>query len=267
LLTPDAEHLDLAAPLAALAEQGYARLGNVLSSEGLASLRERAEDLMLGRVSHAGLFFQLDAGTGRYEDAPIGLGWQGPSLAYRKLEKLERDDRFRAWLENPLFERIARACITDDVVIYRAVLFNKSPSAGSNIPWHQDGGNLWGLSREPELQIWTALDDAPASGGCLEFIPGSHQQGLATALGGVVPGAQVLLADAEQRATPVPVRAGDALLIHNQVWHRSGRNLPGQRRLAFSVCYMSARTRCTRKRRAPREFFPVFRGPPDATRG
>jgi hypothetical protein len=265
-LTPHAEHVDLTAPLAALAEHGYARLGNVLGAEGLAALRERAEDLMLGRVRYPGLFFQLDAGTGRYEDAPIGLGWQGPSLAYRKLEKLEKDERFRAWINNPLFERIARASIADGVVIYRAVLFNKASSAGSNIPWHQDGGNLWGLSREPELQIWTALDDAPLGGGCLEFLPGSHRQGLASALGGVVPERQVLSAEADRHATPVPVQAGDALLIHNQVWHRSGRNLPGQRRLAFSVCYMSASTRCTRKKRAPREFFPVFRRPPEPAR-
>ena len=29
-------------------------------------------------------------------------------------------------------------------------------------------------------------------------------------------------------------------------------------RRAFSVCYMSADTRCTRKKRAPRQFFRVF---------
>ena len=50
------------------------------------------------------VFFQLDASTGKYEDAPIGLGWQGPSLAYRKLEKLEKDPRFCAWLSR-LFRR------------------------------------------------------------------------------------------------------------------------------------------------------------------
>ncbi|MEY2931756.1 MAG: hypothetical protein RL033_2505 [Pseudomonadota bacterium] len=259
MLTPEAEQLALERPLAQLAEHGFAPLGRVLSDQGLQLLRERAEDLMLGRVSYPGLFFQPDATTGRYEDAPLGLGWQGPSLDYRKLEKLELDPRFRAWLQSPLFERIARPLLGERVVIYRAILFNKGASAGSNIPWHQDGGNLWGLSREPELQIWTALDDAPEDGGCLEFIPGSHLQGLATPLGGVVPKEQLLAAEAAQRATPVPVRAGEALLIHNHVWHRSGRNRPGQRRLAFSVCYMSESVHCLRKRRAPREFFRAFR--------
>jgi phytanoyl-CoA hydroxylase len=258
VLTAAAAQLDLRTPLEQLERDGYARLGRVLDAEGLEALRERAEDLMLGRVVYEGLFFQLDATTGRYEDAPIGLGWQGPSLAYRKLEKLEKDARFRAWLNNPLFERAARAQISGDISIYRAILFNKGAAAGSDIPWHQDGGDLWGLSTAPPLQIWTALDPAPLDGGCLEFLPGSHRSGLATPLGGIVPRAQVAAARAAELSVKVPVEAGEALLIHNDVWHRSGRNRPGQRRLAFSVCYMSAATRCLRKRRAPRQFFSAF---------
>jgi phytanoyl-CoA hydroxylase len=258
MLIPETAQVELALALADLEQHGYARLGRVLSSEGLLALRERADDLMLGRVSYPGLFFQHDALNGKYEDAPIGLGWQGPSLAYRKLEKLEKDPRFCAWLSNPLFERVVRARIPGGVVIYRAILFNKGAHGGSDIPWHQDGGSLWGLSQEPELQIWTALDDAPREGGCLEFLPGSHVWGLASPLGGVVPSQQVLAAEAARRATAVPVLAGEALLIHNRVWHRSGRNRPGQARRAFSVCYMSDSTRCLRKKRAPREFFRVF---------
>jgi phytanoyl-CoA hydroxylase len=258
MLIPGLEEMDLSAPLAELAERGYARLGRVLDQDGLAALRERAEDLMLGRVCYPGLFFQLDATTGNYEDAPIGLGWQGPSLAYRKLEKLEKDERFLGWLSNPLFERVARAVIEGDLVLYRAILFNKSASGGSAIPWHQDGGALWGLSEQPELQIWTALDDAPSDGGCLEFLPGSHRSGYAAPLGGVVPNDRVAAAGADAAKVAVPVVAGEAILVHNRVWHRSGKGRPGQRRLAFSVCYMSARTRCLRTRRAPREFFAVF---------
>jgi phytanoyl-CoA hydroxylase len=250
--------LDIAGSLAELERAGVARIGRMLSDAGLRALRDRAEALMLGRVVHAGLFFQLDASTGRYADAPLGLGWQGPSLAYRKLEKLEKDPVFRAWLENPVFERVARARITGDVAVYRAILFNKGAQGGSDIPWHQDGGALWGLSEPPTLQIWTALDDAPEGGGCLEFLPGSHLAGLATPLGGVVPRSLVEQAEADRRAVPVPVTAGDTLLIHNHVWHRSGRNRPGQRRLAFSACYMSAATRCLRQRGVPRQFFQAF---------
>src|SRR3954463_13862924 len=167
MLSPGAERMDLEPALADLREHGYARLGKVLNAAGLVALRERAEDVMLGRVSYPGLFFQLDAATGHYEDAPIGLGWQGPSLDYRKLEKLEHAERFRAWLTNALFERIARHVIAGPISLYRAIVFNKGPGGGSDIPWHQDGGALWGLSEPPMLQIWTALDDAPVGGGCL----------------------------------------------------------------------------------------------------
>jgi hypothetical protein len=259
MLCVDAEQFDITPALAHYAEHGYARLGRVLGDEGLVLLRERADDLMLGRVVHEGMFFQPDAPTGRYEDAPLGLGWQGPSLDYRKLEKLEKDPRFLAWLENPLFERIARARIPGDIVLYRAILFHKGQAGGSNLPWHQDGGRLWGLSREPDLQVWTALDDAPEDGGCLEVVPGSHRGGLVTALGGVIPADAVAAAGAERHAVPLPVRAGEALLVHNHVWHRSGRGRPGLRRRAFSACYMGADVRCLRKKKAPRVFPAVFR--------
>ncbi|KFE70525.1 phytanoyl-CoA dioxygenase family protein [Hyalangium minutum] len=256
-VAPDSVDVDSA--LAHYAEHGYARLGVLLDEEGLAALRERTDDLMLGRVTYPGLFFQLDAPTGRYEDAPLGLGWQGPSLDYRKLEKLELDPRFRAWLENPLFERIARAVIPGDIVIYRAILFHKGQAGGSNLPWHQDGGKLWGITQEPELQLWTALDDAPEQGGCLEVVPGSHRGGLVTSLGGVIPPDRVDEAHAEERRLLLPAKAGEVFLVHNHVWHRSGPSRTGQRRRAFSVCYMSAQTRCVRKKKAPRVFTPVFR--------
>ncbi len=257
LLVEGAAEMDLTGPLEQLRTDGYARLGKVLADDALALLRERAEDLMLGRVTYPGMFFQMDSETGRYEDAPLGLGWQGPSLAYRKLEKLELDERFRAWLSNPLFERVARSQIDDGVVLYRAIIFNKGSPGGSDIPWHQDGGKLWGLSQEPTLQLWTALDDAPVDGGCLEVIPGTHVGGLVTQLGGVIPPDRVGTAT----GIPLAARAGEVVLLHNQVWHRSGRSRSGHRRLGFSVCYMSAQTRCLRKKRAPRKFFEVFAVP------
>jgi ectoine hydroxylase-related dioxygenase (phytanoyl-CoA dioxygenase family) len=239
-------------------EHGWARLGRIAAEADLARLRTRAEDIMLGRVVHEGLFFQHDAPTGRYEDLEFGRGWIGPSDAYRKLEKLERDPVFRAWVEHPAFEPVVRAVAGDAVAIYRATLFSKSARGGTELPWHQDGGSFWGLDRDPELQIWTALDDAPAEAGCVEVVDGSHRGGLATRLGGSIPADVVSVARAEERVLPLPAAAGEVLLIHNHLWHRSGRNATGRPRRAFTVAYMPASTRCVRKRRAPREFVRVF---------
>jgi phytanoyl-CoA hydroxylase len=242
---------------------GWARLGVVADAATLEALRDRAEAIMQGRVTHEGLFFQHDAETGRYEDLEFGRGWVGPSDAYRKIEKLERDPVFRAWIENPTFERVVREVVGRDVAIYRATLFTKSARGGTELPWHQDGGSFWGLDRDPELQIWTALDDVPRESGCVETVDGSHLAGLATPLGGSIPRDVVERAGADGRRLALPAVAGEALLIHNHLWHRSGTNTTGRARRAFTVSYMPASTRCVRKRRAPRTFVRVFeRGAP-----
>lgn len=258
MLVAAPETLDLERVLADFATHGYARLGRVLSDEGLSALGARVDDLMQERVRHDGLFFQRDSATGRYEDLVFAKGWQGPSSEYRKIEKLERDPLFHAWMTNALFKRIARRLIAGPIALYRAVLFTKSAQGGTALPWHQDGGRFWGLDRSPELQIWTALDDCPLEAGCVEVLDGSHQAGLATVEGGVISERLLDAADAERRALAVPARAGEGLLIHNHVWHRSGVNRTGRRRSAISFCYMSAATRCLRKKRAPRSFARLF---------
>lgn len=256
----------LAAAVAAYRSEGWALLPGVADAATVTALRARADDIARGRVTYPGLFFQPDAATGRYEDLAFGQGWIGPDAEYRKIEKLELDPLFRAWIENPAFERIVRAVIPGPVAIYRAVIFAKAARGGSDIPFHQDAGRFWGLDRDPELQIWTALDDASPAAGCVEVVPRSHLGGLATPLGGVIPrgtldaagldAAGLGAAGASARA--VPARAGDVMLIHNHLWHRSGPNATDAPRRAFTVCYMSAETRCLRKRRAPRSFTRVF---------
>jgi hypothetical protein len=258
-IADDAHRIDLDAAIGEWRREGFARVGRVLHEDALGALCARCDDVMLGRVRHDGLFFQHDAESGRYVDLPLGRGWIGPSLEYRKIEKLERDPMVRAWIENPIFERIARAIVGDDVVLYRAILMTKGARGGTPLPWHQDGGSFWGLDRDPELQIWTALDDAPIEAGCVEIVPRSHRAGLATPLGGVIPDDLVRGSDAELRAIRVPTLRGEVVLLHNHVWHRSAANQTGRTRRALSFCYMPASTKCLRKKRAPRAFVPLFR--------
>src|SRR5687767_9231801 len=202
-------------------EHGWARLGKVADETTLALLRARADAIMLGGITYPGLFFQHDSESGRYEDLEYGKGWKGPSLSYRKVEKLELDPLYWSWITNDVFRRVAARVYPGSVTLYRAFLMNKHAGGGSDLPWHQDGGNFWGLDRDPTLQIWTALDDAPLDGGCLEVVDASHVDGLATPLGGVVPTDKLEPARAEERSLALPAVAGEVLLIHNHVWHRS----------------------------------------------
>jgi hypothetical protein len=276
MLLPDAQQIDLETPLLHFQEEGYARLGNVMHPDAIRQLRERADAIMLGKIEDPGFFYQHDSPSGRYEDLKYGQGWEGPSLAYRKIEKIELDPLFRSWIENPLFERIAREKLGEGITIYRAVLWNKAAASqheasssgtkagagGTRLPWHQDDGVFWGLDRPPSLQIWTALDDAPIDAGCLEVLPKSHRGGLATPDGGTVPMELVAERCKEGLTRALPAIAGEAILLHNHTWHSSGRNATQQARRAISISFLSADTRCNRKKRAPRVFRPVFRGRP-----
>ena len=258
MLEPAAATLDPAEALAHLEEHGFARLGRVMGDAALEAFRARCDDIMLGRLTYEGLFFQRESTTGNYDDLAFNKGWQGPSLEYRKIEKLERDPLFLAWVENPLFHTIVDRVVGPHVSLFRAVLMTKAATGGTNLPWHQDGGLFWGLDRNPTLQLWTALDDAPVEAGCVEVIPGTHRAGLVTKNGGGVPRDVVEREQADARAVPLPARAGEVLLIHNHVWHRSGLNRSGHPRRALSICYMHGDTQCTRKRRAPRQFVKLF---------
>jgi phytanoyl-CoA hydroxylase len=251
-----AEELDAA--LGAWADQGFARIPAVAGPEVVDPLRERIADLCAGRLPDPGLFFQPDTPSGRYEDLAFGHGWGGPDRDYRKVERLERDPLFAAWLGNPLYRRIATAVLGSPVRLYRAAVFWKAAGRGSDLPFHQDGGLFWGLDREPRLQLWLALDDAPVEAGALRVLPGSHRGGLVTPLGGVVPADRVAAARADERAIDLPARAGDLVLLHNHLWHRSGPNRSAGHRRALTLCLLEGATRCTRRKRAPRAFPLLF---------
>lgn len=260
ILDPAAGSLDVERIAREFLAQGYAYVGRIGHPEAMRRLAARLDAMMLGWVRYDGLFFQLDTDTGAYDDLTYGRGFEGPCLRYRKVEKLEKDPLFLEWLRNDAFRAIAAAIIgPGPITLYRALAMTKPPRGGTVLPWHQDGGSFWGLTEQPILQFWTALDDAPERAGCVEVLSGTHELGLVTPEGGVVPDDKLARGEHASRAELV-ARRGDVFLIHNLVWHRSMVNKTAAPRRAMTACLMPARIRCTRKRRAPRSFFTVFDG-------
>ncbi len=90
------------------------------------------------------------------------------------------------------------------------------------------------------------------------MVDGSHRAGLATPLGGTIPSDVVAHHQADARSLALPARAGEAILIHNYLWHCSRRNTTERPRRAFTVTYMPASTQCARRRRTKRSFTRVF---------
>jgi hypothetical protein len=238
-------------------QEGYLRLGKVASDAELGALQERMDAIMLGQVRYEGMFFQLDSETGIYGDVPSGGAWTGPTLNYRKIEMLERDPLFLRYTQYPLFREITRRVYGENVSLYRAMFMNKPSHRGTVLPYHQDAGGQWGLDRNPQITIWTALDEATVANGCMQVIPGSHKHGLFSEQGHTITPEQEAQYARDEDSVYLEAKAGEAILLDNLLLHRSGVNTIDCPRRAFSVCYMDGATRSVRN---PERRFPMIFG-------
>lgn len=223
---------------------GFLRLGKVLEPEEVEALKQRADDLALGHLKNPNIQMQLDTG-GAYEELPGTVaGFERGTVLYRKIQGLESDELFSRLVRNPLFlEVCARQYGAHaPVSIFRAMIMNKPAGQGTILPWHQDGGDVWALDRDPLVTIWVALDPATQANGCMEIVPGTHRLGLLSTFGSTVGEEDVLRHCPPERVQPLEVEAGHAVLLHNWLIHRSGVNPSPIPRRAFTACYMDGRT-------------------------
>lgn len=229
-------------------ENGYLELGKVLPDDELSALQTRLDDIMLGRadVDYDRMLMQLDSETGRYEDAgEQSNGWKGATLAYRKIQNLEHDPLFRAYVEKPLFREISARIYGEETPIacFRAMFMNKPANRGTILPWHQDAWTY--LDRQPEITVWTAIDPATIANGCVQVIPGSHKLGRVNPsdLSGYLTREQMERYCPEDEIVYLELEPGEVVLLHNWLLHRSDVNRTDIPRRGFSVCYMDGRTK------------------------
>lgn len=72
-------------------ENGYVKLGKLLSPEELKRMQERINSIMLGtaEIDYNRLLMQVDSTSGKYEDAgEQSKGHKGATLDYRKIQDL-----------------------------------------------------------------------------------------------------------------------------------------------------------------------------------
>src|SRR5438067_2537721 len=111
-------------------EQGYLRLGKLLTEAELHGLQQRIDDIMLGRapVDYDRIMMQLDRVAG--DDSgpgPQTRGHKGATLAYRKIQDLELDPLFLAYMQKPIFRDICARVYGPETPIacFRAMFMNK----------------------------------------------------------------------------------------------------------------------------------------------
>jgi len=226
-------------------EHGYLRLGKLVTDAQLDAMRQRIDDIMLGRAKfnydHA--LMQLDSDNGAYQNiGPMTNGHKGAQLNYRKIEQLEFDPLYLSYMQSPIFRAACAHIYGADtpITIMRAMFMNKPAGQGTWLPWHQDAWTMFEL--HPLLTVWMALDPSTKENGCVQVIPGSHKRGRVnpTHNSGFLTEEQARRHCPPQDVLHVEMEPGEVALFHNFTLHASDVNHSDGPRRAFSVCYMDA---------------------------
>ncbi len=148
-------------------------------------------------------------------------------------------------IRHPALLSCIESLIGPDIVgssVYR--IRPKLPGWGrGEVPWHQDAGyTLAHCDRHLIVTCWVPLVDATLDNGCLHVIPTVHSSGILKHFTGGHAG--FLEVPDEELPTvepvPVPMKAGDALLLTNLTPHASFENRTDQVRWSIDLRYQSA---------------------------
>lgn len=157
---------------------------------------------------------------------------------------------------------VVQAVIGPDVAIENTFLVIKWPGSPFEVPWHQDGTDRR-IELDPARSVsaWLALTDATPNNGCLHIAPGSHQLGYLPYEFEDDHGAQRGRAGraagldkagfGDQDAVPVPVAAGNAVVLHVALLHRSGPNTSPSPRIGLNIRYVAPGATHTRDGSVP----------------
>jgi ectoine hydroxylase-related dioxygenase (phytanoyl-CoA dioxygenase family) len=236
-------------------DQGYLRLGKLLYADQLTALQQRIDDIMLGRIRYQNMRFQLDPNDAQAERLLLTIGNKAATLNYRRIDDLEQDPLFLDYMQHPLIRQITRRYIGEEVSVFRSMCMNKPANLGTVLRWHQDVGVGWGIDTNPIITVWTALDPATTASGCMQIVPGSNNFGIINE-NHFLTEEDVPIYAPNEKIVPLEAEAGEAILVHNFLLHRSGVNSTSSARRAFSSTYMDAKTRSLRTG----DTFPVLFG-------
>ena len=129
---------------------------------------------------------------------------------------------------------------------FHSKLLQKKPRVGGAWEWHQDYG-YWYKNQfmfpNQLISIMVALSPANKENGCIQFIKGSHKLGrLNHGFKGEQVGADMEMVDNALKTMEIvysELNAGDALIFHSNILHRSAANLSENPRWSIISCYCS----------------------------
>lgn len=191
---------------------------------------------------------------------PIDLLSSGEALALRhKIEEVEAkwgaqiQSRCKIKAHLPfqfLVEVISHPRLLDavediigpDILCWGSSFFQKEAHDPGFVSWHQDS-TYYGLEPPDTLTAWLAISDSNHESGCMEFIPGTHNQGIyrheeLKAADNLLSRGQTILGVDEAKAVPMVLKAGQFSFHKEDCVHGSAPNNSDDRRIGYSIHYI-----------------------------
>ena len=150
---------------------------------------------------------------------------------------------FDALVRNEKLLAAASQVLSPDLLVWSADLFIKEAHSPKIVTWHQDL-TYWGLDDVEETTAWVALSPSTVASGCMRFVPGSHRRRIVPhidtfAADNLLSRGQEIAVDVdEEDGVAVELQPGQASLHHGHLFHASGPNSTGDRRIGVAIRYI-----------------------------
>ncbi|MFM1815980.1 MAG: 1-deoxypentalenic acid 11-beta-hydroxylase [Pseudomonadota bacterium] len=135
--------------------------------------------------------------------------------------------------------------------MYQNGAWFKDPETGAYVSWHQDA-TYYGMDPLKLVTAWIALSPATLETGCMQVLPGSHKLGqLPVEYSEVTPdnllssGQNTVIDRAGYTPVTMALQPGEMSVHHCAAVHASHPNSGRDRRIGFSIAFVSPDVRQT----------------------
>ena len=212
----------------------FAKTGEVTSVFSTLTHHHMKDKYFLESADNIFFFFESDSLGEKGLRYPIKESLNKVSHALHSKDRV-----FKEFCYHPRIHEIMTDLGHSDPVVRQSMYIFKQAHIGGEVAMHQDSTFLH-TDGKPVVGIWFALEDATRDNGCLWVIPGGHlgrlrqkflrhpDDSLTFATLDVTP------FDVD-KAIPLEVKKGTAIVLHGFLPHSSQKNTSGQSRHAFTM--------------------------------
>ena len=210
------------------AEDGFYIVKGLLSAEEVTNFRDHARK-------------QLEEEA--REGSVMAKGDRDGKSTLLKMWNTAGDDKYGLLARDQRMVLQAEALLGEESYLYSHKMTMKQPREGGAWEWHQDFGYWYnnGCLRPDMLSIYISLDKATKENGCLQVLSGTHKLGRLDHVreDGQTNVARTHLEAAIERYEHlyVEMEAGDALVFHGNLLHRSDANNSDTSRWGYICSY------------------------------